>query len=99
MYGRRSGAERRAERRERLLAAALDTFASQGFRAASIEQLCATAKVSTRGFYEEFDGKEAVLASLHDQLNERALVAVGDAVSAVAVDDLERRATAGCAAY
>ena len=45
-YGGRSAAERRAERRERLLAAGLELFGTRGYAATSIERLCAAASVS-----------------------------------------------------
>lgn len=72
-YGGRSDEQRRAERRERLLDAGLELFGGHGYAATSIERLCATASVSTRNFYEEFPGREALLVALHDQITERAL--------------------------
>src|SRR5438445_1202863 len=75
-YGDKEPAQRRAERRSRLLEAALDAFGTTGYRATSIEQLCADANISTRNFYEEFATREALLVQLHDDLNQRALEAV-----------------------
>ncbi|MBT2210654.1 MULTISPECIES: TetR/AcrR family transcriptional regulator [Actinomadura] len=71
-YAGRSAQERRAERRERLLAAGLELFGTRGYAATSIERLCATASVSTRNFYEEFSGREELLTALHRDINERA---------------------------
>src|SRR4051794_41116995 len=65
--------QRRAERRERLLAAALDLFTTTGYQQAKIADLCTSAGVSTRNFYEEFASKEQVLLTLHEQINERAM--------------------------
>ena len=65
-YGGRSAAERRAERRERLLTAGLALFGTEGYAASSIEKLCTHAGVSTRNFYEEFDSREDLLIALHD---------------------------------
>ncbi|WP_092529676.1 TetR family transcriptional regulator [Amycolatopsis arida] len=65
--------QRRAERRERLLLAALAEFTSTGYRATKIADLCSRAGVSTRNFYEEFDGKEQVLLELHARINQLAL--------------------------
>ncbi|MFC9430436.1 TetR/AcrR family transcriptional regulator [Streptomyces sp. NPDC056987] len=64
----RSGQERRALRRERLLATATDLFTTRGYPATSIERICATAHVSIRAFYEEFEGREALLIALHNDV-------------------------------
>ncbi|MEV4007578.1 TetR/AcrR family transcriptional regulator [Actinomadura sp. NPDC049753] len=78
-YAGRSAEERRAERRDRLLAAGLELFGTRGYAATSIERLCATASVSTRNFYEEFSGREELLTTLHRGINERAAEAVAAA--------------------
>lgn len=75
-YGGRSAADRRAERRERLLTAGLDLFGTEGYAAASIEKLCTHAGVSTRNFYEEFSSREDLLITLHGQVIERSFHAV-----------------------
>jgi AcrR family transcriptional regulator len=81
-YAGRTAAERRAERRERLLTAGLELFGTDGYAATPIEKICATAGVSTRNFYEEFDGREALLMALHDRVTERAFDAVIAALGA-----------------
>ncbi|MEW9547358.1 TetR/AcrR family transcriptional regulator [Nonomuraea sp. NPDC050783] len=79
-YGGRTASERRAERRERFLEAGLELFGgSSGYRATKIVDLCRTAGLSTRQFYEEFRTLEDVLAELHLHVNdtaERAVLAV-----------------------
>ncbi|TMR31497.1 TetR/AcrR family transcriptional regulator [Actinomadura geliboluensis] len=90
-YGGRSAEERRAERRERLLAAGLELFGTRGYAATSIERLCATASVSTRNFYEEFSGREELLTALHTTVNERAAQALADAYAGAAGADLPTR--------
>jgi AcrR family transcriptional regulator len=72
-YGGRSDAQRRAERHERLMEAGLELFGSDGYTGTSIERLCATASVSTRNFYEEFPGREALLIALHERITQQAL--------------------------
>lgn len=103
MTGRRYAAktheERRAERRSRLMEAALEQFGTRGAGQVSIEQLCAAAGTSTRGFYEEFSSREELLIALHDDLNDRALQAVVRAIADIDPADLEARAHAGVAAY
>jgi AcrR family transcriptional regulator len=98
-YRQQGGPERRAERRARLIAAALDAFGQRGYRATTIEQLCSAAGVSTRNFYEEFAGREALLATLSDILNRRAFEAVVAAIGEIDPADLAARATAGVRAY
>src|SRR3954470_19843860 len=55
------------------LGAARELLGGDGSAATSIERLCATASVSTRNFYEEFPGREALLVALHDRITGRAL--------------------------
>ncbi|MEU5883215.1 TetR/AcrR family transcriptional regulator [Spirillospora sp. NPDC047279] len=98
-YGGRTAEERRAERRERLLGAGLELFGSQGYAATSIERLCSTAGVSTRNFYEEFSGREELLATLHLRLNERASEATAAAYAAAAGEDLPTRVERAVSAY
>jgi AcrR family transcriptional regulator len=80
-YAGRSAADRRAERRERLLDAGLELFGTAGYAAASIEKLCTHAGVSTRNFYEEFASREDLLMALHDRIIEQAFQAVINALS------------------
>ncbi|WP_086825173.1 TetR/AcrR family transcriptional regulator [Allokutzneria sp. NRRL B-24872] len=75
-YGGRSAEDRRAERRERLMAAGLELFGTEGYSAISIERLCSAASVSTRNFYEEFPSRESLLIALHDRVLDNALRAV-----------------------
>ncbi|HEV7975271.1 TetR/AcrR family transcriptional regulator [Amycolatopsis sp.] len=72
-YGGVPPEQRRAERREKLLTAALELFTSRGYQQSKITELCALAGVSTRNFYEEFAGKEQVLLNLHARINTLAM--------------------------
>src|SRR5882757_1187794 len=98
-YRSQSVQERRESRRVRLIEAGVDAFGTAGYRATTIEELCAAASVSTRNFYEEFPTREALLIWLHDDLNERAFRAVMEALVDVDPDDLPARAKAAMAAY
>lgn len=97
-YAGRLPDERRARRRRRLLDAGLEVFGGVGFEEASISLLCATARVGTRAFYEEFDSRE-------DLLREVATTVVLDAVAALqaalaqAPPRLDDRVHAGLTAY
>jgi AcrR family transcriptional regulator len=97
-YGGRTATQRRAERRQRLMTAALELFGTEGYPATSIERLCARANVSTRNFYEEFASREALLIALHDHINQQALealvAAVGDIIDEPTAVRLDRAITA-----
>lgn len=80
-YSGRSVDEWKAARRERLLAAAVELFGTDGYPATSVERLCSQAKVSTRHFYHEFQNKEAVLLAVHAQLIELAVASTGEALA------------------
>jgi AcrR family transcriptional regulator len=67
-YGGVAAEKRAEERRQRLLAAALELFASQGYGKTPIEALCAEAKVTARHFYQLFDSREALLRALYDDI-------------------------------
>ncbi|WP_132122113.1 TetR/AcrR family transcriptional regulator [Actinocrispum wychmicini] len=60
--------QRRARRRDDLLAASLSLFGDKGYANVSIEEICQTAYVGTKSFYEHFDSKEACYLALFDQL-------------------------------
>jgi AcrR family transcriptional regulator len=63
--------ERRAQRRTQLLDAALDLFAANGYLNTSIEQLCQSAYVGTKAFYEVFESREDCYIALLRQITER----------------------------
>jgi AcrR family transcriptional regulator len=60
--------QRKAQRRADLLAAALTLFGRKGFANVSIEEICQTAYVGTKSFYELFDSKQACYLALFEQL-------------------------------
>jgi AcrR family transcriptional regulator len=90
-YGGRSAADRRAERRERLMEAGLALFGSEGYATSSIEKLCTHAGVSTRNFYEEFNSREDLLITLHVRVIERSFRAVITALADAAELGLTER--------
>jgi AcrR family transcriptional regulator len=66
--------------RGRILTAALDLFATQGFHAASIRDIAAHADLGSASLYSHFASKEAILAELvfigHDEHQRRLLSAL-----------------------
>ena len=63
--------ERRAERREQLLDTALDLFAANGYINTTIEQICSTAFIGTKSFYEVFENRESCYLALLQRTSER----------------------------
>jgi AcrR family transcriptional regulator len=63
-----SAEQRVAARRQRLLAAALEVFATRGFHASKVRDVCREAGLTERYFYESFDDKEALLGALGEQI-------------------------------
>lgn len=98
-YAGRSAQDRRADRRDRLIEAAVELFGSEGYQATSIEKLCARAGVSTRNFYQEFGGREALLIALHELINDRAFTAAAAALADADDEPLEPRIRRGVHAY
>ncbi|MFG1624032.1 TetR/AcrR family transcriptional regulator [Kribbella sp. NPDC049227] len=98
-YSGRSVEEWKAARRERLLAAALELFGTEGYPATSVERLCTQAKVSTRHFYHEFQNKEAVLLAVHAQVIETAVRTTGDALRRTADRPVGERISAAVDSY
>jgi AcrR family transcriptional regulator len=98
VYGGRSEHERRADRRDRLVAAGLDLFGTDGWQHATIERLCAAAGVATRSFYEEFSSREALLQAVYDNIMTGVLRAVVPAVQA-SNDPLRDRIRLGLEGY
>jgi AcrR family transcriptional regulator len=97
-YGGRSPDERRAERRRRLLAAALELYGTAGFRNTSVAQVCRAAKVAPSKFYEEFSTSDDLLVALclgiWEPVRDRVLTDMGAAAPSV-----PRMMRAGVEAY
>jgi AcrR family transcriptional regulator len=97
-YAGRRPDERRAERRRRLLDAGLQVFGTTRWDEATIALLCATARVGTRAFYEEFDSREALLL---DVATEIVLEGVAQMQAALdgAPQDVEGKVRAALSTY
>lgn len=68
----RAGKRRRAQ----IVDAALDLFAAQGYDATSLASVARSAGISQPGLLHHFDGKEALLAAVLDERDQRAFTAV-----------------------
>lgn len=60
--------DRVAERRARLLEAALEMFSAKSFKATTVRDICREAGLTERYFYESFKSKDALLGSLAWQI-------------------------------
>jgi AcrR family transcriptional regulator len=78
--------ERIAERRERLLAAGLAVFATQGFHASKVRDVCAEAGLTERYFYESFADKEALLRTVAEDIVADFVTSAAPSVALVASD-------------
>jgi AcrR family transcriptional regulator len=68
--------ERSADRRRRVLDAALELFGTRGYAAVPVDRICRTAGISTKSFYPLFDNKEALFSELYDELVSKIAVGV-----------------------
>lgn len=99
-YGGRAVVERKAERRQRFLAAATRIFAERGYVNCSLADVCAAAGLSKRQFYEEFQTREDVLVAAYDRIQDEAAAAVLARMGALDPRfDLTAAMTAVVAAY
>jgi AcrR family transcriptional regulator len=58
--------ERRAERRCRLIRAAIEVYGKRGYRRSTVKAVCAAAGLTERYFYESFANSELLLAACYD---------------------------------
>lgn len=64
LYGGKSGADRKTDRRERLLRAAITLYARLGREGATVTVICAEAGLTTRYFYESFASHDALFLAV-----------------------------------
>ena len=67
-YGGQSAGERRAERRDRLIDAAIALYGVHGYRSTGVRAICQAAGLTERYFYESFVNSEALLAASFDRI-------------------------------
>jgi AcrR family transcriptional regulator len=74
--------ERAITRQERILDAALDVFAEQGYQQATVDEIASMARTSKGGIYFHFPGKDAIFLALLDRSASLLLSRVGERVAA-----------------
>ena len=63
-----SPADRRAERRSLLLDATFDLLGTEGWPATTVRNVCATARLNPRYFYESFEGLDDLVVAVYDRV-------------------------------
>ncbi|MFD7842078.1 TetR/AcrR family transcriptional regulator [Nocardia sp. NPDC059764] len=96
-YGGVSADERRTQRRAALIGAALDILGTQGLDKLTVSALCTGAGLNERYYYENFDGRDAVLSALFDTIAEELAAALIAGLHA-APDDTRAKAHAAITA-
>ena len=72
--------DRKAQRREQLVAAGLDLLGTEGSVAVSVRAVCRHAKLTERYFYESFTDREELVVAVYEHVGEQAKQALVDAV-------------------
>ncbi len=90
--------QRRAQRREQLIGAALAVYGERGYRSATVKAVCEAAGLTERYFYESFSGSEALLLACFDHVNAQLFTQIAAAAEA-AGGDAAARARAMLRAY
>jgi AcrR family transcriptional regulator len=93
-YGGRSRQERATDRRDRILASALQLFGSRDYDEVTVAEVCTGARVSKRYFYEHFVDREDLVRALHKEQNEWLLAGIVSATPEApgALDEMLRPA-------
>lgn len=68
-----SAGQRVADRRERLLAAGLEAFGTRGFAATGVKDICRTAGLTDRYFYESFSSNAELFTAVFDRSTQHLL--------------------------
>lgn len=82
LTGRAGVTARKADRRRRLLAAALELFAQRGFHETSVDEIVALARTSKSAFYVYFQSKEDCFRVLLEEEGGAFMAAVDEAALA-----------------
>ena len=87
LYGGLDAEERRAERRLKLIDAAIEVYGEVGYRSTTVKAICEAAELTERYFYESFANSETLLIAaythvvdhLHAEMTAAAAAAGGNA--------------------
>lgn len=98
LYGGLGSEERRAERRLRLIDAAIKVYGEVGYRGATVKAVCEAAELTERYFYESFSNSEALLVAAYTHITDE-LHAEMEAAGAEFDDNAEGRIVAVLTLY
>jgi AcrR family transcriptional regulator len=93
VWGGMTPTEREQRRREQFLAAGLQLFGDRGWTGTTVLDVCRTARLSQRYFYEQFASREALFLAVVDR--EQAAVEAVVRAAAVAPDRSPQERAAG----
>lgn len=74
---------RRAQRREALIAAAIEVYGARGYRSATVKAICEAAGLTERYFYESFENGEALLVAAFRAVTRQTLADIEEAGAAL----------------
>ena len=74
--------DRRAQRRDKLIAAAIAVYGKRGYRQATVKAVCEEAGLTERYFYESFDNSEALLITSYHAVTHRVFADIAAAAQA-----------------
>ena len=89
-YRGSSGEERRTQRREQFLRAAVGIYGERGYRNATVRAVCEEAGLTERYFYESFANSEALLVASFEAVNRILFSEIKKAGAAAAGGPIER---------
>ncbi len=98
-YGGVSGEERSRQRREKLIEAGLQVFGTLGFDKATMRDICASARLAERYFYENFANIDEAFEAVHLELTAKLLTNMTQAVAKAPAEQPLKKAAAGLTAY
>lgn len=91
--------DRAAARRAALVEAGVELLGTEGAEGVTVRAVCRGAKLTERYFYESFDGRDALLRAVHDQVAGEARTAIVAALASAPPVDPERVALTAVAAF
>jgi AcrR family transcriptional regulator len=89
--------DRRAQRRNQLIAAAIEVYGERGYRQSTVKAVCEAAGLTERYFYESFANSEDLLIASYNAVTYAVFDEIRD--SAMASGDATERARAMLRAY
>ena len=89
---------RRSERRERLVEAGLELFGTRGYHRTTVRDICSTAGLTERYFYESFPTREELIVAVFEKVAGDVATRIMTAVAAAPrkARDLARAAAGAC---